>query len=739
MIPKPRQWAIEGAAVDTGSLTVTVGTGAGSTAWTTLAELRPELTPAEGYILRVRPGEVMIAAADAAGARHGRVTLDQLLEGRDELEQLTITDWPTLPRRGVIEGFYGEPWSRDDRLHLMGYCERLKLNNYVYAPKDDPWHRLRWREPYPAEELADLSQLVAEASAHGVEFTYALHPAMSMRYSDDADHALLAAKAEQLWSVGIRSIALLFDDVPPELEHPADIAAFGSHPGAAGAAHGETCARFERDFLRPRGVTAPLIMVPMDYAGGTQSAYRDELARTLPAKALVWWTGHDIVVGTVSREHIDAATASYQREVVLWDNYPVNDFDRTRAFLGPLQGRTGEVEGSALRGLTVNPMVEYRPSTIAIASAADWAWNPGAYDERESAANALRVAAGQQAQAIAPLVAAASSWPPSAPSYPALALLLEEALTGDHSRRAELDLILAGLESLGGVREVATDPLLRQLWSWTEAGAAMGAAARAATALLDGDGTVGPNDTGVVAALLLEAESHYGNVARDTIPPFVREVLRRFAPAEAAGLSGPLVHVVTGAQPAPGELALLDYLREHGCRVHSVEDGERPSLVVVTRGADEAAAIEATRGTAPVLAWGHLRALGLSTADERLLTQENLDIELPAHPLAAGLSGRVRVFRGPGRMLFTEPAEASGALVIARTVSERRPAIVHFPAAAGRSSRITFFFAAEALAPWLVTAEAKQLLRAALDLLFTEYAESSELAETRRQQTGPQE
>src|SRR5258706_10868738 len=44
--------------------------------------------------------------------------------------------------RGIIEGFYGPPYSHADRLWLIDKLGAWGLNRYVYAPKDDPLHRV---------------------------------------------------------------------------------------------------------------------------------------------------------------------------------------------------------------------------------------------------------------------------------------------------------------------------------------------------------------------------------------------------------------------------------------------------------------------------------------------------------------------------------------------------------------------------------------------------------------------
>src|SRR4051812_10562713 len=125
-----------------------------------------------------------------------------------------------LPMRGTVEGFYGPPWSHADRLAHLQFSAEVGLNTYVYAPKDDPHHRVRWREPYPAAELARLSALAASARRLGVRFVYAISPGLSMGFAEDDDHRALIAKATQLADAGVEEFALFFDDVPAELTRP---------------------------------------------------------------------------------------------------------------------------------------------------------------------------------------------------------------------------------------------------------------------------------------------------------------------------------------------------------------------------------------------------------------------------------------------------------------------------------------------------------------------------------------
>src|SRR5690606_32910941 len=249
---------------------------------------------------------------------------------------------------------------------------------------------------------------------------------------------------------------------------PADVARFGEGPGAAGAAHGYVCARFVTEFLAPRGHRRPLLMVPTDYAGTEASPYRDQLADTLPADALVWWTGHDVVVGEVPREHVDRAAATYRRRLLLWDNFPVNDFDRARLFLGPLQGRTAALDGTAMAGVSANPMIEASASQLPLATVADYGWNPAAYETGGAAPRALTAVAGDAGPALRPLVEVCSAWPPSVPQSAHL-LALTEAALGEGPLAAEsARALLDDLAPLADLRMPADGPLATQLRPWGE-------------------------------------------------------------------------------------------------------------------------------------------------------------------------------------------------------------------------------------------------------------------------------
>src|SRR5690606_279775 len=54
---------------------------------------------------------------------------------------------------GLIEGFYGRPWSWEERAGTIETLAPHGYRFYLYAPKADPYLRKRWKEPHPDMEL----------------------------------------------------------------------------------------------------------------------------------------------------------------------------------------------------------------------------------------------------------------------------------------------------------------------------------------------------------------------------------------------------------------------------------------------------------------------------------------------------------------------------------------------------------------------------------------------------------
>ena len=78
------------------------------------------------------------------GLFYAAQTLQQLAQtdgqGNTTLPLGVIKDYPDVAYRGTVEGFYGDPWSHTDRIEQLRFYGKMKMNTYIYGPKDDPYH-----------------------------------------------------------------------------------------------------------------------------------------------------------------------------------------------------------------------------------------------------------------------------------------------------------------------------------------------------------------------------------------------------------------------------------------------------------------------------------------------------------------------------------------------------------------------------------------------------------------------
>lgn len=191
---------------------------------------------------------------------------------------------------GVIEGFYGRAWHEDQRVTMLDWIGAAGMNTYIYAPKDDIHVRARWRQVYDAEQLDILSRLIASAQARNIGFMAAIAPCLDITYSSTDDLNQLLQRIDQLWGIGVRQFALLFDDIPnslPEQDkaHFTSFAAAQSHIANAVLQH-----------LRALG-RGTLLFCPTEYCARFAnmdvpgSEYLNTLGRSLDPEIGVFWTG----------------------------------------------------------------------------------------------------------------------------------------------------------------------------------------------------------------------------------------------------------------------------------------------------------------------------------------------------------------------------------------------------------------------------------------------------------------
>nr|WP_308295960.1 beta-N-acetylglucosaminidase domain-containing protein [Streptomyces sp. ISL-96] len=508
----------------------------------------PGQLPPEGYVLGIGERRIALSGKDTAGTYYAAQSLRQLLPERKgpgaKVQGAEIRDWPTTTIRGVIEGFYGIPWTHAARLDQLDFYGEHKMNIYVYSPKDDPYLRERWREPYPATQLAKMKELVDRARTRHVEFTYALSPGLSVCYSSEADIKALTDKFKTVWELGIRTYAVPLDDISyTKWNCQADQDKWGTGAAAAGAAQAYLLNRVNRDFIATHPGAAPLQMVPTEYYNVTPSPYKKALAEQLDEDVVVEWTGVGVIAPVITVAQARAARDVFAHPILLWDNYPVNDYVTNRLLLGPYNGREKGMPAELGSGITANPMNQAYASKIPLMTVADYMWNDAAYDPVSSWQTAISEYAGGDAQTEKALRIFSDvnySSRINAQQAPALAASIARFWeSGDADR---LDRALGGLQRAPDVLRdrIAEQEFIDDSGPWLDAAEAWGVATRAALRLVelarDGDGARAWDQRQRLPGLVAAAKSFtYTDLNGRKIPVVVGEgVLDKFIEDAAA-------------------------------------------------------------------------------------------------------------------------------------------------------------------------------------------------------------
>lgn len=285
--------------------------------------------------------------------------------------------------RGVVEGFYGTPWTHQQRLELFDFMEQKGMNAYIYAPKDEDYHRKLWRQAYPDEQRKQLKELVRRAKSRNVEFIYAISPGNDIDFSGankESDRQAMEIKLQAMYKLGVRRFALLFDDIPVK--------------DADGQA--EFANWLNESFVNTHRGCKPLILVPTEYfrkdmeSKGEPNEYTKKLSQALSQDILVLHTGEEVCPDGLKMETMEQVNKIYGRVTGLWWNYPVNDYIKRSVGLGPISDIDSKLGNREISAFFVNPMENAALSRIAIATAADFSVNPAGYNPEESWTRAVK-------------------------------------------------------------------------------------------------------------------------------------------------------------------------------------------------------------------------------------------------------------------------------------------------------------------------------------------------------------
>ena len=372
--------------------------------------------------------EITIIGENTDATFYGLASLEQILDA--DVENIVcgeIQDYADVKNRGIIEGYYGVPYSAEVSQDLFRFMARYKMNMYMYGAKSDPYHSQKWADPYPTsitseqKKLGYLSQSMLRnitKTAHQckVNFIWAIHPGSAFTNSSNTTVvSKIMTKFQNMYRLGVRQFGLCVDDV----SIPTDDAMQQLNASRVTELQNLIDKKWNKEGVAPEDTVKPLNLVPQIYNFNQSTAENRQkfyaaLSNT-PTKVDVYITGQK--TWTVPNTSDFQLGKSYLgREVSWWWNYPCNDQDVTKLF--PMDTYTNfsihrRIDGSSrleanLKGaktILINPMQQGEVSKIALFSIGNYTWNTAAFDNMASWEAALSAVVGKEHAAALRLLA----------------------------------------------------------------------------------------------------------------------------------------------------------------------------------------------------------------------------------------------------------------------------------------------------------------------------------------------
>ena len=335
----------------------------------------------DSYFLSSHNNIITVLGKDTDSAFYGLTTLYHIFNQttNNSIRNFKIEDYSNVVTRGFIEGYYGNPWSVQDRMDLMTYGGYYKLNAYFYAPKDDPKHRTQWRSLYTADELKWIKQLADVGNASKTRFVYGIHPfpgndAFGIGKNEagyQKDLADLKAKLKQVIDQGVRQVAILADDF--------------ANPG------GQLGLRLVNDIttwlqtevkIQYPDMKTTLPYIPYDYMGNGSSNEFSYLKQSPQNVQLVCTGGR--VWGEVTQSFSQTFKNNTGRAPYYWINWPCSDNSKKHLLIGGNDTFLHPgVDPTIIEGIMLNPMQQSEANKSALFAVADYSWN--IWDTKEQA------------------------------------------------------------------------------------------------------------------------------------------------------------------------------------------------------------------------------------------------------------------------------------------------------------------------------------------------------------------
>ena len=286
---------------------------------------------------------------------------------------------------GIVEGFYGKPWTMEDRKEIISFLGKKNLNSYIYAPKDDLLHRFEWRKKYNKDFLDEFKKLVTIGRLNGVEVSYALSPGQSIEYSSESDIEILINKISEFYDLGVRYFSLFLDDIPEKLFSERDKKNFENlyqaHSYFINSVY---------DKLKKIDKSNSLIICPTLYRGNPSNIQAEIFKDKLHDDIYVFWTGPQVCSEKISAEDANNFNKAFGKKPLYWDNFPVNDAAMvSQLHIGEYKGRDSDLVNNS-NGILLNPMNQANSSKIAICQLSEYVKDSKNYNSKIAHEKAVR-------------------------------------------------------------------------------------------------------------------------------------------------------------------------------------------------------------------------------------------------------------------------------------------------------------------------------------------------------------
>jgi hypothetical protein len=290
--------------------------------------------------------------------------------------------------RGVIEGFFGDPWSWEDREGYAEFLKKIGMNFYMYAPKADSYLRKEWKKEFPSEHFENLKSLRSTYKDMGIKFGIGFSPFEIFHNFGEEAQSILLKKIEAINEIDPDVIGILFDDMDGNIPDLAKLQSkivnfITTHASASRVSFCPTYYSFD-----------PILDKVF---GKRPDRYLEELGELLDESVDIMWTGPKVISSELESEHLKEVEKIIGRKPFIWDNYPVNDGPKNCKFifLDAIKNRDPLIT-DFISGYMSNPMNQANLSKIPVTTVSDMLRNGDQYNPAKSFDDALSALVGDE-------------------------------------------------------------------------------------------------------------------------------------------------------------------------------------------------------------------------------------------------------------------------------------------------------------------------------------------------------